>query len=73
MAGPVRPRGPALAADIELAAFAERYDLAGGAILNVLRHAALLAVARSPALLTAADLHNAARSELRKQGRFIAA
>ena len=62
-----------LAADIELAAFAERYDLAGGAILNVLRHAALLAVARSPALLTAADLHNAARSELRKQGRFIAA
>ncbi|MFN7898296.1 MAG: ATP-binding protein [Synechococcaceae cyanobacterium] len=62
-----------LAADIELAAFADRYDLAGGAILNVLRHAALLAVARSPAVLSAADLHSAARSELRKQGRFIAA
>jgi hypothetical protein len=62
-----------LAADIHLAAFADRYDLAGGSILNVLRHAALLAVARSPAVLTAADLHSAARSELRKQGRFIGA
>jgi AAA+ superfamily predicted ATPase len=56
---------------LNLAAFADRYDLAGGAILNVLRHAALLAVARKPPLIGAADVHAAISSELQKQGRFI--
>jgi AAA+ superfamily predicted ATPase len=56
---------------LNLAAFADRYDLAGGAILNVLRHAALLAVARTPPLIGAADVHAAISSELQKQGRFI--
>jgi SpoVK/Ycf46/Vps4 family AAA+-type ATPase len=59
-----------LAPDLDLEAFADRYDLAGGAILNVLRHAALLAVARTPAQIDRADLHAALRSELRKHGRF---
>jgi hypothetical protein len=59
-----------LAADLDLDAFADRYDLAGGAILNVLRHAALLAVGRSPAVITKIDLHAALRSELQKHGRF---
>jgi hypothetical protein len=59
-----------LAPDLDLDAFADRYDLAGGAILNVLRHAALLAVGRTPAAITRADLHAALRSELQKHGRF---
>jgi ATP-dependent 26S proteasome regulatory subunit len=59
-----------LAPDLDLDAFADRYDLAGGAILNVLRHAALLAVGRTPAAITKADLHAALRSELQKHGRF---
>jgi AAA+ superfamily predicted ATPase len=62
-----------LAPDLDLDAFADRYDLAGGAILNVLRHAALLAVGRSPALITRTDLHAALRSELQKHGRFTSA
>jgi hypothetical protein len=56
--------------DLDLDAFADRYDLAGGAILNVLRHSALLAVGRTPARISKADLHAALRSELHKQGRF---
>lgn len=59
-----------LAPDLDLEAFADRSDLAGGAILNVLRHAALLAVGRTPALITKADLHAALRAELQKHGRF---
>jgi hypothetical protein len=59
--------------DLDLDAFADRYDLAGGAILNVLRQAALLAVGRQPVRIGKADLHAALRSELRKHGRFTSA
>ena len=62
-----------LAPDLDLDAFADRYDLAGGAILNVLRHAALLAVVRVPAQIDKADLHAALRLELQKHGRFTSA
>jgi hypothetical protein len=62
-----------LAPDLDLDSFADRYDLAGGAILNVLRHAALLAVGRAPAEIGKADLHAALRMELQKHGRFTSA
>ncbi|MFM1800002.1 MAG: hypothetical protein RLZZ117_2280 [Cyanobacteriota bacterium] len=59
--------------ELDLDAFADRYDLAGGAILNVLRQAALLAVERQPAQIGRADVHAALRAELRKHGRFSSA
>ncbi len=59
-----------LAPDIDLDAFADRHDLAGGSIVNVLRHAALLAADRNPPRMDQADLHAALRAELQKHGRF---
>ena len=58
--------GFALAADVDLARFAEDHELAGGSIVNVLRHAALLAAERKPAVASAEDMRHAILLELRK-------
>lgn len=54
---------------VDFQALADRYELAGGAIVNVLRHASLLAVERSPPVIRAADLIQGIREELQKEGR----
>jgi hypothetical protein len=63
--------GFTLAADVDFAALAQDHELAGGAIINVLRHAALLAVARQPAVVMQADLIDGIRLELQKDGRYL--
>jgi hypothetical protein len=60
----------ALADDVDFAALAE-YELAGGAIVNVLRHACLLAVVRSRPVVEAADIMSGIKEELRKDGRYL--
>ncbi len=50
---------------------AERYELAGGAIINVLRHAALMAAQHAPAIVHAHDLLDGIRLELQKDGRYL--
>ncbi|MES2442402.1 MAG: ATP-binding protein [Pseudomonadota bacterium] len=63
--------GFALAEDVRLAELAEKYELAGGAIINVLRHAGLMAVARKPAVVHAHDLLDGIRRELQKDGHYV--
>lgn len=60
-----------LAADVDLATLAERHELAGGAIANVVRFAALNAVQAQRDRIEAADLRIGIVKELRKEGRTV--
>lgn len=61
----------ALAGNINFAALAEQYPLAGGAIINVLRYACLRAVVRSPAVVELADIMAGVKQESQKAGRYL--
>jgi hypothetical protein len=63
--------GFTLAEDVDFTTLAEAHEVAGGAIINVLRHAALAAVVRTPPVIHAHDLLEGVRSEKRKEGRYI--
>jgi hypothetical protein len=63
--------GFTLAPDIDFAALASRYELAGGAIINVLRHASLMAVQRDPATVQLHDIIDGIRLEMQKDGRYL--
>lgn len=58
-----------LAPDCALEALADEFELSGGAIVNVLRHAALACVRRGGADIALADIRQGVRRELRKDGR----
>jgi AAA+ superfamily predicted ATPase len=61
----------ALAPDVDFQALAARYELAGGAILNVLRHACLMAVVREPSVVQLADIMGGIRHEMQKEGHYL--
>lgn len=63
----IPPNAP-LAADIDLRHFANTYELSGGAIMNVIRFAALQALDTEGAL-SAANLREGVERELGKEGR----
>lgn len=65
------PEPDRLAADVDLAAIAEAYELSGGAIANVVQHGAIHAVRSGRGAITAADLHRGVARELRKVGRTV--
>jgi ATPase family associated with various cellular activities (AAA) len=67
--GMLEPRR--LAADVSLDEIAEHYELSGGAIANVLRYAALLALRRGSEQISAAELRQGLIKELRKEGRTL--
>ncbi|OYY71796.1 ATP-binding protein [Sphingomonas sp. 28-63-12] len=69
--GSFESQGFALAPDVDFAALAEKYELAGGAIINVLRHACLMAIQRTPPIVHAHDLLDGIRRELQKDGHYI--
>jgi len=58
-----------LAGDIDLLALAEQHELSGGAMVNVVRFAVLLAAHHGHAQLTAEHLRQGLARELRKEGR----
>ena len=60
-----------LAASVQLPELAERYELAGGAIANVVRFAALSALQRGTECIAHADLLEGIARELRKEGRTV--
>ncbi|WP_349743003.1 ATP-binding protein [Roseateles cavernae] len=60
-----------LSAEVKLDEIAERYELSGGAIANVLRYAALLALRRRSEQISAAELRQGLLKELRKEGRTL--
>lgn len=57
--------------DIDLYQLAEEYELAGGAIINVLRYCAMAAISRSDTVVTRDDLVKGLRREFRKENRTI--
>ncbi len=63
--------GFTLAPDVKFETLAERHELAGGAIINVLRYACLMAVQRRPPTVQAHDLADGVRRELQKEGRYL--
>jgi hypothetical protein len=62
-----------LAADVDLETLAREHELAGGSIVNVLRHACLKAVVRKPPEIRGHDLFQGIRRELHKEGRSLPA
>lgn len=57
--------------DINLYQVAEEHEVAGGAIINVLRNAALAAIRRSDTVVTKQELMNALRRELKKENKMM--
>lgn len=57
--------------DIDVCKLAEAYALSGGAIANVIRHAALAAARRDQQQLNLVDLRTGLAKELRKEGRTL--
>ena len=64
----ISPRA-VLAPDVDLHALAERHELSGGSIMNVIRQVSLAAIAEDERPITAEDLHAAIRRELAKEGK----
>jgi hypothetical protein len=56
--------------EVDLARVAREYDMAGGAISNVLRSASLAALRRGAGLVSQQDLEQGIRRELRKEGKI---
>jgi len=54
---------------VNLKKIAYEYELAGGAIINIVRYCALMALNRNSNLITAEDLLNGIRKEFRKDGK----
>jgi len=60
-----------LCADVRLQELAERYELSGGSIANVVRHAALCAIGQGREQVQASALRSGLAKELRKEGRTL--
>lgn len=63
------PDALTLEGGLDLREIAEQAEISGGAILNVLRHAALKSATRGEAILRRADIAEGIRRELAKEGR----
>lgn len=57
--------------DIDMEKLASGYELAGGAIINILRNCALSAISRSDTVVTKQELFNALRREFKKENKTI--
>ena len=60
-----------LDADVDLPRMAREYEMAGGAIINVLRYASLMALRRGAKLIIQQDIEHGIRRELRKEGKIV--
>lgn len=60
-----------LAADVEIEKIAEKFELAGGSIINVVQYASLMALQRGENMIRHTDLLEGVKKELRKEGKTI--
>jgi len=60
-----------LAADTDLVRIAEKFELTGGSIINVVQYASLLALSRNEPVIRTHDLVEGIKKELRKEGKTI--
>lgn len=65
------PEACELGSSVDLPLIAERYELTGGGIMNVVRHCALRAAMRGDARIEESDLIDGIKREFRKSGRMI--
>ena len=56
---------------IDLGRIAEKYELAGGTIMNVVRYASLKALSRQSVVILLEDLEEGIRREFQKEGRTL--
>ena len=56
---------------LDLDAIAERYELAGGSIINVIQYASLMALNRGEDIIRARDVLEGIKKEYRKEGKTI--
>ncbi|MEJ2407893.1 MAG: ATP-binding protein [Novosphingobium sp.] len=56
---------------VDFADIARRHEMTGGAIINVLRYACLMAVQRDPAMIETHDLLDGIRREKQKDGQYV--
>jgi SpoVK/Ycf46/Vps4 family AAA+-type ATPase len=56
---------------IDLDRIAEKYELAGGTIMNVVRYSSLRALSRNENIILSTDVEEGIRRELLKEGRTV--
>jgi SpoVK/Ycf46/Vps4 family AAA+-type ATPase len=56
---------------VDLSRVAEKYELSGGTIMNVVRYSSLKALSRSETRIRLEDLEDGIRKELLKEGRMV--
>ena len=59
------------AKDVDVEFIAEKFELAGGSIINVVQYASLMALHRNENIIRYTDLLEGIRKELRKEGKTI--
>jgi len=60
-----------LANDLDLYSIAEKYELAGGSIINVVQYASLMALSRNENVIQQNDILEGIRKEFRKEGKTV--
>lgn len=60
-----------LAEDVDLVKIAEKFELAGGSIINVVKYASLMSLHREEHIIRQIDLVDGIKKELRKEGKTI--
>lgn len=65
------PRQATLDARIDLGRIAEKYELSGGTIMNVVRYASIMALSRGGDRIDLDDLEEGVRREFTKEGRAL--
>jgi len=60
-----------LSTDVDMIRIAEKFELAGGSIINVVKYASLMALHRNENIIRQADLLEGIKKELRKEGKTI--
>ena len=63
------PKQLAPDAELDFISLAERYEVSGGTIINVIRYAALRSLVRGDGRLASEDVHHGIRRELLKEGQ----
>ncbi len=64
-------RHTALCNDVDLEQIAEKYELAGGSVINVVQYASLMALHRNEHIIRYPDILEGIKKEFRKEGKTI--
>ncbi|EOR94495.1 Cell division protein FtsH [Arcticibacter svalbardensis MN12-7] len=60
-----------LEADLDIDSIADKYELAGGSIINIVQYASLMALHRNENIIRARDIMEGIKKEFRKEGKTV--